>query len=70
MPLNPVPLSARQKNWLLGACVAMALSGFAVLVVGIVKGILAAEVLGVLMLIVASAEVWLYRHAPTRPESN
>jgi hypothetical protein len=67
--LNPVPLSARQKYWLLGACVAMALSGIALLVVGIVKGIVAPEVLGALMLIVASAEVWLYRHAPTSPES-
>ncbi len=70
MPLNPAPLSARQKGWLRLASAAMAISGIAFLVIGFVKRIVAADVLGLLVLVVASAQLWQYRHAQTRPEAN
>jgi hypothetical protein len=68
--MNPGPLSAQQKRWLRLVSVAMAIVGTAGLVAGFVKGIVALDVLALSMLVLASAQLWQCRHAPTRPEAN
>jgi MFS superfamily sulfate permease-like transporter len=65
VPLNPGPLSIRMKKWLRWTAITFAVSGLAFIGVGIADGIVAAIVLGVVMLAIAWAQQWQTRHAPT-----
>jgi hypothetical protein len=67
MGLTPVPLTIRQKKFVLLSSCVMVVSGVVVLVVvGIIKGYVLADGAGIAAIVVGGANAWLSRRAPTR----
>lgn len=65
---RPIAIPARHKKLVRVSCAVMAIAGAIFLVIGLTKGLGAADAVGVAALLVAGAEAWLSRRTPTRSE--
>jgi hypothetical protein len=68
MPLNPVPLTLKQKKLVRLACLLMIVGGIGFLTIGVGLSIGLADVVGALALVAGVAQVYVTNRAPTRDQ--